>query len=191
MFRLTKMIHRGIESFSISVRHSFNHAPRRALLLFRATGAEEMQKHITHYHTNGEARTCDCGLSAYFSGMNRIFVPYCHLLAAEVPKDRMSHPPVLVHQPMVRPWDLVKIALAGAEPPMERREPLVRMAAHSIKQQSRTGRKLVDVVDWVKDSFPSPDAMVTFVQNIPVVILELISLGVMQFGRALPIEAED
>jgi hypothetical protein len=69
----------------------------------------------------------------------------------------------------------------GEEPSRERREALVSMAAHSIKQFSKTGVKLEVIEKWVVEHFPPPEEMHTFIGNIPTTVLILISSGVLSF----------
>jgi hypothetical protein len=95
VFRLSMMVDHGIAAFSASVRHIFNSAIRRAVMFMLTIGTSEMTAQKAHYHTNAETRTCDCGISAYFTRMYRTFVPCCHLLSAGVEKPQMTEPPVL------------------------------------------------------------------------------------------------
>jgi hypothetical protein len=58
------------------------------------------------------------------------------------------------------------------------------MAAHSIKHLSRSGVKLEEITLWVDGNFPQPGTMTSFVQNLPVEVLTLISNGVLLYSDA-------
>jgi hypothetical protein len=102
-----------------------------------------------------------------------------------VPRPRGCEPPALVHahDPAESRVVLEKIPRPGPEPSIERIDILVALTAQSIKQSSRMAAKLGDIMHWVKESFPAQEPMVTSVNNLPVDILRVISLGVFHFAE--------
>jgi hypothetical protein len=57
------------------------------------------------------------------------------------------------------------------------------MAAHAIKNLTKTGVKLEDVLDWVTGNLPVKDCRDQFVCNIPLSTLMTISVGVLHVGH--------
>jgi hypothetical protein len=98
----------------------------------------------------------------------------------------MVEPPVLVssEDPCEFCVELERAGRPGEEPSLERRGALVMIAAHSIKHLSKSGGKLDGITRWVEENFPDPASMTTFVLNIPVVVLTLISSGVLFYSDA-------
>jgi hypothetical protein len=187
MIRLARAIDRGIENFSANVRHNFNTATRRSLNLVHVIGEPELTQQEAYYHTNVVDQTCECGDTSYYSRVYRTLIPCCHLLRLGLTRPRMPTPPVLVRSTdnsQVPPFsvDLEKVARPGEEPSPQRRDSLINLSARSIKHLSRSGKNLDEIRTWVTANFPQPQEMVTFVQNIPLPILRLISMGVLQYG---------
>jgi hypothetical protein len=70
----------------------------------------------------------------------------------------------------------------GEEPSRELRDTLADLAAHAIKNLSRTGVKFEDVLLWEKSNWQTDDYSDKFVCNLPVSALILISTGVLHFA---------
>jgi hypothetical protein len=68
----------------------------------------------------------------------------------------------------------------GAELSIKRIDFLVTLAARSIRQLCKIFVKLDDISEWVRVSFHAPETMVTFINNLPVDVLGIISLGVFR-----------
>jgi hypothetical protein len=100
----------------------------------------------------------------------------------------MGDPPVLVLEPGPASF-LLRIEKTMEsrpdEPSVERRDAIVAMTAHSIKQLSRTGVKLDEITHWVKTHMPEQGPLTTFVQNIPIEVLLFIEQGVMHYGGGI------
>jgi hypothetical protein len=182
MTRIVKMINRGIEYHPSSVRHNFNAAIRRAAGFVHIIGKSEMKRQQEFYATNVEERTCSCGSTSYLSRIYNSFIPCCHLLVLGVEKPRLINSPTLVRSNEVG-FELVVVSAErdGEEPSQERKDTLIGIAAHAIKNLSKTGTKFEGVLEWVGANWPSEDAMEEFVCNIPVSVLTTISAGVVHF----------
>jgi hypothetical protein len=137
-----------------------------------------------YYKTNVEEGTCQCGLTEYFTKIFDMFCPCCHLLDAGLERPVMDSPPVLVSSDDPFPFHLEtsKVTRQGEEPSAERTEALIRIAAHSIKQQSRTGVDLGKIIEWMTERFPAREKMREFVQNILISILKLMTAGVLHYN---------
>jgi hypothetical protein len=181
--RLSRAIAHGIDSYTSSVARNFNTNIRRALNNARAIGESEMTRQISHYNTNFMNMSCSCGMTSYFTSVFGQFAPCCHLLS-RLGGWKIHSSPVLIHS-NERYFQVIleKIVRFGPEPSHERRDALADMATRSIKQLSRTGKKIEEIQAWVHDHFPAWEAMVTYVNNIPVVVLEMISSAVIIFGQ--------
>jgi hypothetical protein len=138
------MIDSGITAFSASVGHNINSAIRRAVMFMLAVGTWEMTAQKAHYHADAENRTWDCVISAYDTRVYRNFVTCCLLQSPEVEKPRMPKPSLLqcFDDRVNFESELVKQVRLGGEPTRERREASIDIAAHRIKQHSKTGVKL-------------------------------------------------
>jgi hypothetical protein len=181
--RLGKMVNRGIESFPMSVKHNFNAATRRTAAFVRVIGEREINRQKIFYHTNLGDATCDCGVSTYFSRLFNQFVPCCHLMHAGLKKPALVNPPVLIRS--TESSFLLAVVTAerdGEEPSHERRENLLGLAAHAIKNLSKTGVKFEEVLLWATENWQTDEAPDKFVCNLPVSALVLISAGVLHFG---------
>jgi hypothetical protein len=180
--RLGKMINRGIESFPMSVKHNYHAATRRTAALLRVIGEQEINRQKIFYHTNLEDATCDCGVSIYFSRLFNQFVPCCHLMHAGLKKTALINPPVLIRS-TESSFLLVVVAAEreGEEPSHERRENLLILAVHAIKNLSKTGKKFEEVLLWAMQNW-TDDAPDNLICNLPVSTLVLISTGVLHFG---------
>jgi hypothetical protein len=75
----------------------------------------------------------------------------------------------------------MRIARSGPEPSIERIDSLIQIAARRIKQLSHTGVTIEDSSTWVTEAFPAPETMLTFVNNLPIEVLKIISLGVYRY----------
>jgi hypothetical protein len=115
--------------------------------------------------------------------MVNFFIPCCHLLHSGVPKPILINSPVLIrstNQDSV--FELESAERDGQESSHERRDALLGMAAHAIKNLSKTGVKFEDVLVWVTTNMPPDDPRDKFVCSIPVSALMTISAGVLHFG---------
>jgi hypothetical protein len=152
---MADLIDHAIVFFPYAVRHDFNHATRRAVTLMQAIGEDEMKSQIEYYHTDGDNGTCGCRQLVHYSAMFNQRVPCCHLLAADFPRPRMQSRRVLLGAVKDGVADSftynLEMALREAEPPrLGRRETLKEIAAHHIKRQSKTEKKLDVVRAWVE-----------------------------------------
>jgi hypothetical protein len=182
ILRIARSFDRSIVNYSYSVRRNFNNATRRAVTQMRAIGSQEMLQQQLYYKTNATLRTCECGFSEYFSRLFNTEVPCCHLLSAGLPRPVMTNPPILQQEPDPEfHFSIEKVERLGDEPSMERKDCLISMVAHSIKHLLKSGAKMEVLEKWVKDHFPQPAEMTSFVLNIPVSVLKLISSGVIAF----------
>jgi hypothetical protein len=107
------------------------------------------------------------------------------MIHAGLPRPRGHQPLALVHShnPIESCVILEKAQRSGPESSIERIDNLIRLAAQSIKQLSKTGAKLEDIVMWVTECLPAPETMLTFVNNLPVDVLRTISLGVLHYAE--------
>jgi hypothetical protein len=71
----------------------------------------------------------------------------------------MTDPPVLQCSDDRVDFDsaLVKQVRPGEEPTRERRDGLMDIAAHRMKQHSKTDVKLTDMLEWMKATVPSQE----------------------------------
>jgi hypothetical protein len=60
---------------------------------------------------------------------------------------------------------------------------LKEISVCNIKRLSHTGKKKEEVTAWVENNFPGSEQMTTFVQGIPLVVIEFITRGVAEFGK--------
>jgi hypothetical protein len=54
-----------------------------------------------------------------------------------------------------------------------------------IKRLLRTGKKLEEVREWVNNPFPVSKEMVTYVNDIPLLMLEMVSIAVMTLDEVI------
>jgi hypothetical protein len=155
IFRLSQAVDRWIRSFNCSVRHNFNSATRRALVQMRAIGDAELLQQQIFSRTNEITAICDCGFTKYYSRLYHTQIPCCPLLSKWLLRLSMRQAPVLQYEPDTEFHLIVdKIERIGEEPSRERRQALVSMAAHGIKQLSKTGVNMEVIEQWVIDHFP-------------------------------------
>jgi hypothetical protein len=181
--RLAKMVNRGIDCFPLSVKHNFNAATRRTAAFVRIIGQHEINRQKVFYRTNPQNATCDCGVSSYFSRLFNQFIPCCHLMHAGLKKPVLVNPPSLVRS--VESYFVLVLESAerdGEEPSRERRDTLIDLTAHAIKNLSKTGVKFEDVLVWATSNWQTDDHIDKFVCNLPVSTLMLISAGVLHFA---------
>jgi hypothetical protein len=176
----------SVDYFSSSVRHNFNNAIRRAWALRKTIGDFEMRSQAEYERTNVQLEHYQCRLSEYFARVFGRRFPCCHLLSAGVAKPVMSDPRVFIMSecPSGFRVELDKAERPGAEPSLERRGSLMMMAAHSIKHLSWTGAKLEEITLWVEENFPQPGSMTSFIENVPVEVLTLVSNGIVLYSNA-------
>jgi hypothetical protein len=147
----------------------------------------EIHLHDIHDRTNVIERTCGCELTSYYSGIYRTFVPCCHFFRSGLTRPHIPVPPVFIHSTdgseiLAFSIDLEEVGRPGEEPSFVRKDSLIDLAARSIKQLSRTGVGLHEIRAWLTANFLPSDEMVTFIQNVPLPVLRLISVGVMKYG---------
>jgi hypothetical protein len=109
-----------------------------------------------------------------------------------VPRPAMLDPPVLRRSCDIESFvlEVEETERPGQKPTMERREALMDMTAQRIKNLSRTRMRFEGIVEWVIENFPSTEQMDRFVHDVPVAILELISIGVNHYATELRGEEE-
>jgi hypothetical protein len=59
------------------------------------------------------------------------------------------------------------------------------MGAQNIKRLTHTGQKLKKIETLIRDRFPAPDEMRSFVQKVPTSVIVLIARGVNEFGSGI------
>jgi hypothetical protein len=95
----------------------------------------------------------------------------------------MKVPPVLCYSENKGFHLELEIGSRPGEPPsLERRDSLIEMVSHSIKNLSKTGVAIDIIRDWVLENLPPPGMVYQFVMSIPVPMLNLISRGSLAFG---------
>jgi hypothetical protein len=129
--------------------------------LAQSIGDIEIAAQCAYYHTNADTESYDCDLSQYFTRMFHRLIPCCHLIHAGLARLSMPDLPVLLQSPDPVSFsiDVEKVQWRAEEPSAERRDSLVAMTAHSIKQLSGTDVKLEEIKRWVNDSIPTQGAV--------------------------------
>jgi hypothetical protein len=135
MNRIARIVGRPINDFSTSIRHHFNNATCRAVLLAQSIGEIEIAAQCAYYHTNANTESYDCDLWQYFTRMFHRPIPCCHLIHAGLARLSMPDPPVFLQgpDPVSFSIDVEKVQWRAEEPSAEQRDSLVAMTAHNIK----------------------------------------------------------
>jgi hypothetical protein len=70
----------------------------------------------------------------------------------------------------------------GEEPSHDHKDSLVGMTGYAVKNFSKTGVKIDEVLNWMTTNRPPKWPIDEFVCNLPISILMITSAGVLYFG---------